>query len=165
MIVKNSYPDLPVIPYKHTSIGMPYVVAFAKTLVPVYGLEVVRTAYCMFRNESGNGQFGVNNNYSGIQADCGVWTGLTGAIATCIKKDGAGDLRRFICFDEQGYKTSFDFTCKKVKERGMYIGAKGVNNSSDLVHAYFKKWVGTEETTDNIKNFTSLYNSAVKVFN
>jgi hypothetical protein len=144
---------------------MPSVIAFANNIVNAYSIEPVRTTYCIFRNESGNGQFGVNNNYAGLQADAGVWQGLTGVVATCVRGDNAGDTRRFICFaPENGYKISFEFTCKKVVHRGMYIGAAGVNTTDDLAQAYFKKWVANEHevTPENIGNFKSLYNSSVK---
>lgn len=164
---KNYYPQLPVIAYERTSIEMPYVVAFAKTLIGQFHKEVVRTAYCIFRNESGNGKYGVNNNYVGLQADCGVWQGLTDGIGTCVKIDNAGDTRRFICFaPENGYKISFEFLCEKVTQRGMFIGAPGVNNADDLAQVYFKKWVANEHeiTPENIFNFKSLYKSSVKAF-
>ncbi len=166
MSIKNYYPALPEIPYKKTSIEMPVVVAFAKSLVEKYGIEIVRTAYCMFRNESANGNSGVNNNYGGIQADVGVWNNLPGnAIATSIKTDGAGDNRRFLCFtDEKGYKISFELMCIKVKERGMFIGAPSVNDPDALAWCYLKKWVSNpkEETPEAVANFKSLYNSATK---
>ena len=77
MSVKNYYPQLPEIPYQKTSIDMGAVVVHAKSMIGTYPKEVIRTAYCEFRMESGNGKDGVNNNYAGIQADCGVWEGLT----------------------------------------------------------------------------------------
>jgi len=165
--VNNSYPGLPVVLYLHTSIDMAKVVAFAQSIIGKYGIEPVRTTYCIFRNESGNGKFGVNNNYAGIQADVGVWDGLTGAVATCVRVDGAGDRRRFICFDEQdGYQISFEFTCQKVVQRHMYIGAAGVTGTDELVQAYFDKWVANpkEFTQDNINNFKSLYKQSIQTF-
>lgn len=165
--VDNYYPELPVIAYKHTTITMAAATRFAKTLISTYGLEAVRTTYCIFRNESGNGSQGVNNNYAGLQADVGRWDSLTGAIATCLLVDSVGDERRFICFSaRKGYKISFEFTCSKVVERNMYIGAPGVNNSDDLVQAYFDKWVADpkEFTQDNIDNFKQLYNQSLKTF-
>lgn len=163
----NSYPELPVIPYQQTSVDMAFVITFATTIIPVYGLEAIRTTYCIFRNESGNGKLGVNNNYAGIQADVGRWQGLTGAVATCVRVDGAGDNRRFICFDaDDGYKISFEFTCQKIVQRGMYIGAPGVTNAVGLVQVYFDKWVANpkEFTDDNRDNFIKLYTQATQVF-
>lgn len=167
MSVKNSYPDLPVIAYRRTTIDMPTVVAFAKGLIGKYNLEVIRTAYCIFRNESANGESGVNDNYVGLQADVGVWQGLSLAdvVGTCVQVDGAGDTRRFICFNENGYKVCFEFLCSKVLARAMYIGAPGVSDAEDLYHSYEARWVSNpkEDTAEAKKDFVSLYQSSVTV--
>jgi hypothetical protein len=153
--VRNSYPALPQVAFMRTTVEMPLVVLFAKTLLEMYGAAVVTMAYAIFRNESGNGSKGVNNNYAGIQADCGVWTNLPGKpVATCIKKDNGGELRRFLCFDSDGYKTSFELLCIKVKDRDMHTAED-----------YFSKWVGNVHQTDEAKkNFESLLRSGAKIF-
>ncbi len=165
MSVKNYYPDLPVIAYLRTTIDMPTVVAFAKSLAGKHNLEVIRTAYCIFRNESANGKSGVNDNYIGLQADVGVWEGLSLAdvVGTCVRVDGAGDTRRFICFNGNGYKVCFEFLCSNVLARGMYIGALGVSDAEDLYHIYQKKWVSDpkEDTAEAKTDFVSLYHSSV----
>lgn len=170
--MKNFYPQFPEIDYKRTSVEMPIVVLFAKTLIGKYPIEVVRTAYCIFRNESANGLKGVNNNYAGIQADNAVWEGLdlSNVIGTSVKKDNFGDTRRFICFNENGYKTCFDFICYKVEQRGMYIGAPLIKTPLQVAFSYQKKWVGLDikqikSDSEETKGFLSLYNSAVKAIN
>ena len=102
-MTKNYYTEFPEIEYKKTSIDMPTVVVYAKSLVGKYDKEVVRAAYCSFRNESGNGKNGVNENYIGLQADNAKWEGLdlTNVIGTSVKKDNFGDVRRFLCFNEK----------------------------------------------------------------
>ena len=164
MSTKNFYPSFPEIPYKRTSIDMPTVVAFAKTLVGKYHKEVVRMSYCIFRNESGNGSRGVNNNYGGIQADNAVWEGLnlTNVVGTCLKVDGNNEMRRFICFNQNGYQTCFDFLCYKINQRGMYIGAANVKTPEDLYNIYQAKWVDnpSEDTPQAKRNFESLYQSS-----
>ena len=165
MSVKNFYPSFPEISVKKTSIDMPTVCVYAKTLVGKYLKEVVRAAYCIFRNESGNGKDGVNNNYGGIQADCGVWEGLpqTNIVGTCVMRDNAGDTRRFIAFNDKGYQSSFDLLCYKINQRGMYIGAEGVVTPDDLYNIYEKKWVSDpkEDTTQARADFKSLYHSSL----
>lgn len=165
MSVKNSYPSLPELAYKRTSVEMPVVVSFAKGLVAKYNKETVRTAYCIFRNESANGKSGVCNNYGGIQADVGPWKGLSmsNVVGTCIKIDNNLERRRFLCFNENGYQTCFDFTCYKVYQRGIFIGGKGVNNPDDLAMAYELHWVdnASENTEDARNNFKSLYKSSI----
>lgn len=159
---KNYYPELPIIPFKKTSIDMNVVIEHANSLT-TYPTEVKRMAYCMFRNESANGSKGVNNNYAGIQADCGRWSGLMNAIGTCVRVDSGGINRRFICFGDEGYKDTFNFLCFKIQSRGMYIGALGVNDIKSLTSIYLKKWVGRINSTPNsveLFNWSNLYGKA-----
>lgn len=152
--VKNSYPELPEVAYKRTVIGMPYVVAYGKTLIGKYSLDAIRMAYAIFRNESANGLKGVNNNYAGIQADNDRWTNLPGIpTATCIKKDSGNVYRRYLCFDENGYKISFELTCIKATERNMITADD-----------YYKKWVRRVPNETELKNFKSLLKAGEKVF-
>lgn len=175
MSIKNFYPQFPEIPYKQTSIDMPTVVFFAKSLIAKYPIEVVRMGYVIFRNESANGKSGVNNNYIGLQADNAEWTGLdlSNVVGTSVKTDGAGDTRRFICFNADGYKTSFDFLCHKVQQRGMFRDTttpQGVPYpalkliATPLYELYEEKWVANpKENTEEAKdNFISLYSSSIK---
>ena len=151
----NFYPELPEVEYKQTTIGMPFVVMFAKSLIGKYSLDTVRMAYVIFRNESANGKSGVNNNYIGLQADNAKWEGLPmeNVIGTCVKTDNAGDSRRFICFNWDGYKVCFDFLCYKVQQR----------NITDY-KSYQEHWVSNpkEDTPQAHSDFVSLYNSAIK---
>ena len=157
MSTKNFYSEFAEIPYKRTSIDMPTVVVFAKSLVGKYPIEVVRMAYVIFRNESANGKSGVNNNYIGLQADNAKWEGLdlTNVVGTLVKVDGAGDSRRFICFNENGYKTCFDFLCYKIQQRGI----------KDY-RSYQDHWVSNpkEDTPEAKADFNSLMSSAMKAF-
>ncbi len=165
MSVKNFYPQFPEVPYQKTKVEMPVVVLGARSLVGKWNNEVVRSAYVIFRNESANGNAGVNNNYIGLQADNAKWEGLdlTNVVGTSVKVDGAGDNRRFIAFNDKGATACFDFLCYKVNQRGMFIGAPGVNNSDDLYNIYQKKWVSNpkEDTPEARADFKSLYKSAV----
>lgn len=153
MAVKNSYPQLPEVAYQKTSIDMPTIVAFAKGLIEKYDKDTVRMAYAIFRNESGNGKYGVNNNYAGIQADAGVWKCLPGVpIGTTVKIDNAGDTRRFLVFNKSfGYQISFELLCIKIVERG-------IRTTND----YYDKWVAVPrlKTESAVKNFNSLLNSS-----
>ena len=153
--MKNFYPELPEIDYKKTTVGMPFVVLHAKTLIGKYSIDTVRMAYVIFRNESANGKSGVNNNYCGIQADNARWEGLPmeNIIGTSVKTDNAGDTRRFICFNEDGYKDCFEFLCYKIQQRGIVD-----------YDTYQKKWVSNpkEDTPEAKADFISLYNSAIK---
>jgi hypothetical protein len=143
MSVKNYYPELPEIIFQRTSVEMPSVVVFARSLLSKYSKDAVRMAYAIFRFESANGTKGVNNNYGGIQADVGRWKNLPGTpVATCVKVDSGGALRRFLCFSkEDGYKVSFELICVKATERKMVT-----------VDDYFKQWVGNPNPGKDYKN-------------
>lgn len=164
-MVKNFYPSFPELPYKQTSIEMPLVVVFARQLVGKYNKEVVRAAYCVFRNESSNGKAGVNNNYIGLQCDNAIWQGLNNynITGTCIKRDGNNQVRRFLCFNSMGYENCFEFLCFKLNQRGVFIGAKGVTDSDTLYDSYEAKWVSnpSENTKAARENFVSLYHSSL----
>lgn len=154
-MVKNLYPELPEVEYKRTSVEMPLIVLFAKSLVGKYPSTSIRMAYAIFRNESANGKKGVNNNYGGIQADNARWKGLPGEpIATCVKIDSGNVARRFLCFpDDTGYKISFELMVIKATERKMVTAAD-----------YFKKWVGkVNPKPADFNSFNSLLRSAEKV--
>lgn len=140
MEIKNSYPQLPVIEAKKTSVSMIDVIVFAKSLLQKYDPKFIRMAYAIFRNESSNGLSGVNNNYAGIQADVGMWSNLPGTpIGTCVQIDSGKQQRRFLCFnDSDGYKISFELICIKSKERNMI-----------LPKDYFTEWVGRPNYTLN----------------
>lgn len=154
MPVKNSYPELPEIPFQRTSCKIEDVIAFGKTLG--YSKAVLKMAYAIFRNESANGARGVNNNYAGIQADAGKWTNLPGnPVGTCVKIDSGGVERRFLCFKpEDGYKVSFALLCLKVEKRGMFTAQD-----------YFAKWVGnTKQPEAAVKSFNSMLAQGDKLF-
>lgn len=154
MSVKNYYPELPEIDYKKTKVDMPDVVIYLKSLIGKYPIESIRMAYAIFRNESANGNRGVNHNYGGIQADVGKWRNLPGEpVATCVKVDSGGATRRFLCFNkDNGHKICLELICIKATERNMVT-----------VDDYFIKWVGNPRASEDHKsNFQSLLNSAKK---
>lgn len=167
-MAKNFYPEFNTISYKLTTIPMPVVVKFGNTLTEKYPLEVIKIAYIIFRNESGNGSHGVNDNYIGLQADNARWEGLdlTNVVGTCVKVDSGNVSRRFICFNSLGYQECFDFLCYKVKQRGMYIGAVGITTVDQAELLYEKKWVGDPNYPGDAKihAFESMYNQAVVLF-
>lgn len=145
--VHNAYPELPVLDFLRTSVAMTDVVHYiagTQTAVPVK-----RAAYVIFRNESGNGQKGINNNYIGLQADgnrlADKWTP---AIAgTCVHAENmTGRLRRFVCL--RNWTTCIDILADKVSTRGLYVGGYAhpyanmqVNSDNDWPLAYWREWV------------------------
>jgi hypothetical protein len=144
----NAYPELPVMPYLKTMIDMPTVIFHINNLqLP---LEVKRTTYVIFRTESGNGQHGVQQDYTGIQADGARLPAPfdKSVIGTCVEEEnGTGKMRRFTCFKD--YTTSVDYLASRVNKMGLYIGGKvdnlyvemAINNSTDLTLGYYRTWV------------------------
>lgn len=174
MSTKNFYPQFPEITPKKTSVDMAVVIAFAKTLVGKYPLEVVRVAYVIFRNESGNGKLGVNNNYGGIQADNAVWEGLdlSNVVGTCVQVDGNHETRRFLCFNDNGHEACFEFICYKVQQRKMYSLITATADmtisaldkiANECYRKYQEKWVcnPSEDTNDARKGFVSMYKQSL----
>lgn len=173
MSVKNFYPEKPEIPYKKTKVPMEDIITYLQSLsIPV---EIKRITYVVFRNESFNGKSGVNNNYAGIQADNARWAAKfdESIVATCVQKENNGKVRRFVCF--RSWHDSLNMTIDRMKGRGIYVGGFAsryakmkVEDSEDLVRAYYKEWVKgdfeAEPTILAAKNFRSMYSQAVELF-
>ena len=172
--VHNAYPELPVLPFARTSVAMPDVINYlsGKTV----DTPIKRAAYVIFRNESGNGHKGVNNNYIGQQADGNrlpdKWTP---AIAgTCVHAENqTGKLRRFVCFKE--WKTCVDLLCDRVDARGLFVGGFAhpfadmqVDTDDDWPLAYWREWVQGSATAQipaaDKSGLLQEYQAAVQAF-
>lgn len=174
MKVHNAYPEKPEVPYMRTTVSMPEVVAFLKTLDETK--EIKRAAYMFFRMESANGKSGVNNNYAGVQADGNRWPVAYDELisaTTVTPENKTNKVRRFVVFDK--WQDSVKFTVENVARRGMYIGGETfhisklkVRNLTDLVKAYKREWVtGNEKympTEEECAPFISIYKQAEKIF-
>lgn len=173
--MNNAYPEKQLLSYVKTSVEMAAVIAAIKSLQA--NVEIKRMAYIMFRNESGNGKSGVNNNYCGFQADSGRWaTVYDKLIDGVVKKveNGTGKERLFLAFKDVSGCLSMLFD--RVAGRGLYIGGithkvwlnHYVKDAEDLSIAYQREWVkGNKDyvPTDLEKaNFISMYNQAQKLF-
>ena len=174
MAVKNFYPKLHLLPYTKTSIDMKSVIDYLnqQTTIPV---EVKRSAYVIFRNESANGKDGINNNYIGLQSDCGLWPEeyVKSFVGTTTKKENlTGKLRGFLCFAK--WQDSVDILIDEVKDRGLYVGGtinSQFTNITDVTEATFCEayedlWVyGNKNyipTKIEQSDFDSMYKQAKK---
>jgi hypothetical protein len=171
---KNYYPEKPELPYQKTSVSMNEVIAYLKTLPVKPAVKVA--AYVMFRNEAGNGKYGVNHNYAGIQGDAGRWDAKYDAsiIGTCIKAENmTGKVRRFLCF--ASFKTSIDFLVDRVQARGLYIGGyahliaqQHIISMADWASAYYKEWVqgsrNAKPTADFINSMCGMCKQGKELF-
>lgn len=167
----NAYPELPSIPYEQTTVPMACVISYLVLLncAP----EVKRTAYIMFRNESGNGQHGVNNNYCGIQGDGSRWPSKFDSLfsGTVEKEENPQNgqppkIRIFMAF--KSWEGCIDMLINRVQGRGLYIGAPGIRNEQDLALAYYRQWVkGNPRAVmpqQDKDNFASMYGQAAALF-
>lgn len=147
MSVENSYPELPELSPRKTTVAMSDVIAYLQLLSVPKAIKIA--AYVMFRNESGNGTSGINNNYLGIQGDSGRWPDYLSAhvVGTVIENENmTGKSRRFLAFDN--FKASIDFLIDRIKSRGLFVGGTTnfiirmqINSSDAWAIAYWRSWV------------------------
>lgn len=173
-MAKNFYPEKPIIPYKKTSVDMPTVIAYINSIG--VDVELKRSVYIFFRNESQNGQKGINNNYAGVQADSGRWQSqydddIVGIVV--LNENQTGKQRLFCAFKD--FKASVDFLIGRLKARGLYVGGTThkivkmeVKTPNDLAIAYQREWVTGNAKynppANKINNFLSMYKQAQKLF-
>lgn len=169
--MENAYPELPVLPFQRTSVAMADVVAALQASAAL--LEAKRAGYVMFRNKSGNGSKGINNNYIGAQADSGRWPdSFTDSFAgtVTVKENGSNRLRIFLAF--KTLAGNIDFLMNRVLTRGLYVGGHthlvltmSVDDEEALARAYHKEWVtgsaNSEPSADETTSFLSMYHQAV----
>ncbi|MGP0088655.1 MAG: hypothetical protein ACLPKB_01645 [Xanthobacteraceae bacterium] len=172
--VHNAYPELPVLPFVRTTVAMNDVVQYISGMA--ISVPVKRAAYVIFRNESGGGQDGINNNYIGLQADgdrqADKWTPLFAG--TCVHAENmTGNLRRFICF--KSWQGCVDILADKVDSRGLYVGGYAhpyanmqINTDDDWPLAYWREWVEGSANAQipdaNKQDLLQQYEDATRLF-
>lgn len=144
---KNFYPDKPLVTYQKTTIDMKLVIPYIKSVEE--DKEVKRSAYIIFRNESGNGSKGLNNNFVGAQADSGRWpTKFDPYITGVVPKteNGTNSPRLFVQF--ASWEDSVNFLLERIRDRGIYIGGyerkttqKNVLDQISLKESYAKGYI------------------------
>ncbi|WP_343692753.1 hypothetical protein [Chitinophaga sp.] len=172
--MKNAYPEKPMVPYQKTTVEMAKVIAAIKKLqAPV---EVKRSTYIVFRNESANGKSGVNNNFGGIQVDSTRWPAkydrlITGVVSKT--ENGTGNVRLFAAFASP--ESFLEMLSDRLKDRGIYVGGDTyrvvkahVDTPAELALIYKREWVTGDKdailTEAEQKNFVSMYNQAEALF-
>lgn len=171
----NSYPSLPVIPFKSVKVEMGAIINAIKNAP--HPVEVKRAGYVVARNETLNGQKTVNGtNICGAQSDCGKWQEEYDStiVATCIKNENlTGKQRGFVIFDT--LQNGVDFLLDRIEAKGIFIGEhvdgkyfKGdVCTPEQLADAYEDEWVYGEDhktTVQEIKDFESMYKQSLILF-
>lgn len=158
-VPKNVYPDKPEVPYQQTTVSKAEVVAYLKSATS-FDVNVKRSVLAIWRNESGNGSKGVNNNYFGIQADNNKWPDSASyVIGTSVKVDSGGATRRFAAFSD--YKSNLNFMLNTIQRRNLVA-----NTAEDWARKYIYEWVSPidkESAFNSAKsNLISIYNDSIK---
>ena len=139
-----------------------------------YPIEVKRSAYVIFRLESGNGKNGINNNFVGIQADGSKWPSKYDSViigTTIMNENMTGRARRFVVFDK--WQSGIDMFIDRLQARGIFIGGKptrifkqDVLSITDLALCYYHEWVYGAKLFVKEKDmidFMFMYNQSVKL--
>lgn len=171
--MNNAYPELPSLPFQRTSTPMSDVIT-ALIAQPV-ATEIKRAGYVMFRNESGNGAQGINNNYIGVQADGQRWPAVftpSFAGTVTMAENGTHIQRIFIAFNDLA--GCIAFLMNRVSSRGLYIGGTthlvltmSVTSPTELAVAYHREWVtgnaSSNPSAEEEAAFLSMYNQATEL--
>ena len=164
--MNNAYPEKPIVPYRSTTIAMSAVIAYLAGLAVSEAIK--RSAYTVFRIESGNGLHGVNNNYGGFQADGSRWPEafddqIVGVVAE--HENGTQRERLFIAFDT--WQASVAMLVDRFEARGIYVNPSAAT-SYDLAQVYYRQWVTGNPTAvmpaQQVETFQSIYAQATGLF-
>lgn len=170
----NFYSTFPEQPYYRTQVEMGEVIARLKQFEVLAAIKIA--CYVIFRNESGNGRSGINNNYCGFQADSGRWPAhldkyVTGW--TQKKENMTGKSRLFLTFSN--VSGSLAFLIDRIQSRGLYVGGtcnvikQGyIADPEDWCKFYWKSWVLGKEDAEipksELSGLLSMYKQGGRVF-
>jgi len=156
----NKYPDKPVVNYEKTTVSKAEVIAYLNYATG-YDVNVKRSVLAIWRNESGNGSKGVNNNYFGIQADNGKWPESDAYVSgTSVRVDSGGATRRFAVFPD--YKSNLNFMLRTVRRRNIVA-----TTAEEWSRKYIYEWVSPPTDKEGAylvakSNLISIYKDSIK---
>jgi len=170
----NFYSTFPEQNYYRTSVEMGEVIDALKKFKVSRAVKIA--AYVIFRQESGNGKSGINNNYIGAQADSGRWPiELDKYISgwTQKKENMTGKSRLFLAF--ASVEGSLAFLIDRIESRGLYVGgtcnkvAHGyIADTDDWCRYYWRSWVTGDADakipTTELQGLMSMYGQGERVF-
>jgi len=173
LLVANAYPELPAIPYVHTSVPEQAVIDYLNSVQETP--EVKRSAYILWANESAHGKSGINGNYVGAQADVARWPSQFDdtVYATTIKCENmTSNPRRFLVFNS--WQLGIEFLINRVQSRGLFIGGHAhpysnmdVDDVEEFAKAYWDEWVEGDHSDPpaaEVADIVGLYKKAAAYF-
>ena len=155
----NKYPNLDVVPYEQTTVSKAEVIAYLNYATG-YDVNVKRSVLAIWRNESGNGSKGVNNNYFGIQADNAKWPESDAYVSgTSVRVDSGNATRRFAVFPD--YKTNLNFMLRTIRRRNLVA-----TTAEEWAKKYIYEWVSPPDKEGAYQtkqaNLISIYKDSIK---
>ena len=155
----NKYPNLDVVPYEQTTVSKAEVIAYLNYATG-YDVNVKRSVLAIWRNESGNGSKGVNNNYFGIQADNRKWPESDAYVSgTSVRVDSGNATRRFAVFPD--YKTNLNFMLRTIRRRNLVA-----TTAEEWAKKYIYEWVSPPDKEGAYlvakSNLISIYKDSIK---
>jgi hypothetical protein len=155
----NKYPNLDVVPYEQTTVSKAEVIAYLN-YATAYDVNVKRSVLAIWRNESGNGSKGVNNNYFGIQADNSKWPESDAYVSgTSVRVDSGNATRRFAVFPD--YKTNLNFMLRTIRRRNLVA-----TTAEEWAKKYIYEWVSPPDKEGAYQtkqaNLISIYKDSIK---
>lgn len=177
-IVRNAYPEKPILEFTRTYISQAQLANYLKTKVAAglnKNVAIAVMAKSISEQGSGDQLKGFNNNFFGVQTDGSRWSSQydNDIIGTVNVVDGGGRLRGFAAFNT--WEIGADFAVSNIEKRGIYVGGtttyitKGtkVNTAEDWVKVYYKEWVTGDVNRDPSKDFLdgrlAIYDTAKKL--
>lgn len=181
-MLHNAYPEKPILHYQKTKVELPKAVIALKEIEATPAVK--HCAYPIFRNESRNGESGVNQNYCGFQADGQRWPGeydkdIVGVVQT--PENDTHKPRLFLAFDS--VKSCLTMLLGRLQARGLFLGGTTVQADREqplvvytvhittpeiLAEQYYKTWVAgdphAEMPKDKKEAFLSMYKQATQLF-
>ena len=156
----TNYPLLPVVANEWTKIPVADLIKKLKS--SGFDPAVAKSIYGIILNEAARDKskknfIGINNNYSGVQTDSGVW-GYANFVGQTAKVDSGGYNRMFAVFDDLDSFLAF------MESRVIAKGLDKAATPTEWSRLYLTNWVGKTPTSALIANKEAIYKSALKQY-
>lgn len=156
----TNYPLLPLVSNQWTKIPVTDLIKKLKT--SGFDPNVSKSIYGIILNEAARDKskknfIGINNNYSGVQTDSGVW-GYANFVGQTARVDSGGFNRMFAVFED--LESFLTFMESRIIAKGLDKAA----TPTEWSRLYLTNWVGKTPTSELIANKAAIYRTALKQF-